>query len=721
VIAKGVEVPELDPCSKCNKELFLYEIKKPFTILTCAHIFHRSCLEDYVKDLPQCPKCGIEVEPIDYSESSSILVPMQISPQMRSSQSENTVTSDTIHSLNLLPFPDNTKQSQKRPSEDTTKNKLSSKKSKQNKEKGDKKDSNIIKKLITELKSNTSEQNKITSYQVIATEDDPQPIDFLNLYTKITSAESESQKQSQKVIFQYYNFGMAIAKRFKFHYEKSYNVNDANSDVNKEIEKQLPDGTDKIGRVESFSALTIAKLTVDQINYVISQIPDKPPTESIEKCILVAQILLNEEPIIEYRPSFLNGLELDAFFQKHQIALEIQGAQYRLHNTSWYKDVKKLEDIVNRDRLKICICQDNGIFLLEVCTVLFGQWAESSKGGEGWMLRNGERVRDVLVRMTSKTIDQAKELQSEGEKLDASTLSTIRLGLSSIVDLSSEFSGGMCTWFGEEWSELKAKALMQINITPKKFGDAIESDINKIEELCNEYKYWEARDFVYEKLKGRPDKTRILQRQEGNKQNLTEIEFVLKVAGPIIDIIFSDVQHLVHLKWGETVSKATAVGRKIDLQVICRGKNQGKIVELSHSECARRTTPTKIISDRSKCLRTNKSLAALYGQIIGVDLLDNGLYFGFEGPLLRFPTQINDITVLKQTLEALYFFKESIVHKAEALLCLNKDSDPFSNIFHTEIISKPHHCKADFTSPTYFTPQKDKRNEIRLLSSNHHI
>ncbi|CAG8854814.1 9314_t:CDS:1, partial [Gigaspora margarita] len=70
VIAKGVEVPELDPCSKCNKELFLYEIKKPFTILTCAHMFHCSCLEDYVKDLPQCPKCAIEIEPIDYARYS---------------------------------------------------------------------------------------------------------------------------------------------------------------------------------------------------------------------------------------------------------------------------------------------------------------------------------------------------------------------------------------------------------------------------------------------------------------------------------------------------------------------------------------------------------------------------------------------------------------------------------------------------------------------------
>ncbi|CAG8733469.1 31466_t:CDS:2 [Racocetra persica] len=73
------------------------------------------------------------------------------------------------------------------------------------------------------------------------------------------------------------------------------------------------------------------------------------------RCIQIAKEILNDEPIIEYHPSFLNGLELDAFFQKHQIALE----------HSWYKDVKKLEDIVNRDRQKRCVCQDNGIFLLE--------------------------------------------------------------------------------------------------------------------------------------------------------------------------------------------------------------------------------------------------------------------------------------------------------------------------------------------------------------------
>ena len=70
--------------------------------------------------------------------------------------------------------------------------------------------------------------------------------------------------------------------------------------------------------------------------------------------------------MVEYRPPFLNGLELDAFFQKYRIAFEVQGVQHQLHSTSWYKDVKKLEDIVNRDRKKRCMCQDNGIFLLEV-------------------------------------------------------------------------------------------------------------------------------------------------------------------------------------------------------------------------------------------------------------------------------------------------------------------------------------------------------------------
>ncbi|CAG8583856.1 3523_t:CDS:2, partial [Scutellospora calospora] len=46
------------------------------------------------------------------------------------------------------------------------------------------------------------------------------------------------------------------------------------------------------------------------------------------------------------------------FQEKCILIAQAQEAQHRFHNTSWYKDVKKLEDIVNRDRLKRCICQD---------------------------------------------------------------------------------------------------------------------------------------------------------------------------------------------------------------------------------------------------------------------------------------------------------------------------------------------------------------------------
>ncbi|PKC75654.1 hypothetical protein RhiirA1_498681 [Rhizophagus irregularis] len=104
----------------------------------------------------------------------------------------------------------------------------------------------------------------------------------------------------------------------------------------------------------------IAKLR-HYIDELKKELESKKNRKFQTRCIQIAKIL-NEEPIIEYRPSFMQGLELDAFFQKYRIALEVQGA----HSTRWYKDIKKLEDIVNHDRQKRCICLDNGIFLIEV-------------------------------------------------------------------------------------------------------------------------------------------------------------------------------------------------------------------------------------------------------------------------------------------------------------------------------------------------------------------
>ena len=107
------------------------------------------------------------------------------------------------------------------------------------------------------------------------------------------------------------------------------------------------------------------------------------------RCIQIAkEIILNEEPMIEYLSSFLNGLELDAFFQKYRIALEVQGGQHRLHSTSWYKDVKKLEDIVNHNQQKRCICQDK-FFFLKYCM---------AKSRKSLFLKGYKKLRSLLIK-----------------------------------------------------------------------------------------------------------------------------------------------------------------------------------------------------------------------------------------------------------------------------------------------------------------------------------
>ncbi|RHZ54949.1 hypothetical protein Glove_421g113 [Diversispora epigaea] len=85
------------------------------------------------------------------------------------------------------------------------------------------------------------------------------------------------------------------------------------------------------------------------------------------------QLAINSLRVLEEHEIRITNLERIAREQAElEIAMKIldEGpiieAQHRLHHTSWYKDIKKLEDIVNRDRQKRCMCQDNGIFLLEV-------------------------------------------------------------------------------------------------------------------------------------------------------------------------------------------------------------------------------------------------------------------------------------------------------------------------------------------------------------------
>ncbi|CAG8517130.1 4078_t:CDS:10, partial [Acaulospora colombiana] len=272
-------------------------------------------------------------------------------------------------------------------------------------------------------------------------------------------------------------------------------------------------------------------------------------------------------------------------------------------------------------------------------------YAENISSGLDYL---SEQTNDELNSgISSNYEDEDEENSLDGSSDEEDTVELADISFNSFVDLSSEFKRGMHSWFNDDWIPLKNKALSKINLTVEEFsGDMLEF-ITKVE-------------------------------NNGQPQKHTEIQSVIKMVDPILEIIFSDCQNLVRLMWGETVSQVTNDSkRKIDLCI--RTENGTK--ELSHSECAQKATLLKILKDLSKSLRTNKcilnkylkndlpdealedttifglQLAALEGQLIGVDLLDEGLYFGFDGSVFEFPAQICSIDVLRQTLEVWYYFK----------------------------------------------------------------
>lgn len=144
-------------------------------------------------------------------------------------------------------------------------------------DKKDKKESHVLKGLIEELLTDSSEVFEDLPL-------DGNVDDFLYLYNKIVSAEAHSEIANQEVIRCYYSLGKVLSQRFKYHFEKSYNEHTAQVEVNKEFGDRLPSDISKttirkkaerarkiymlfsdnrvklIGRVRSYSAIAMSKL-----------------------------------------------------------------------------------------------------------------------------------------------------------------------------------------------------------------------------------------------------------------------------------------------------------------------------------------------------------------------------------------------------------------------------------------------------------------------------
>jgi len=294
-IASDIEIPELEPCSICNEEIFLHLFKKSFTVLTCGHIFHRLCLENIREKLPICPSknCVAEIEIVERSPLIQTLSQRSMSidgPQEKlfNPKVSNAFTENDPSCLDTIAEEDsNDNQSQnmesdipgtsttstlpsKRAGEPTSADKPSSKKAKKQSKK---EDSPVLKKLIDELSTDVSGTSEVMEE---AREDTS---NFLYLYSRIDQAESKNETTNQDVIRCYHRFGKALEDQFEY-YKKTNPKRTAQALVNEEVRKQLPDsvsddllrkkkeraqkiydlfneiGEDTIRRIKSFTALS---------------------------------------------------------------------------------------------------------------------------------------------------------------------------------------------------------------------------------------------------------------------------------------------------------------------------------------------------------------------------------------------------------------------------------------------------------------------------------
>ncbi|CAG8686268.1 4586_t:CDS:1, partial [Ambispora gerdemannii] len=154
-----------------------------------------------------------------------------------------------------------------------------------------KEDSHILKKLISELSTDTSENSEILQSKFAPST----TINFLNLYQKIIESEDNNKKTSQEVILCYFHLGKALEDRFNY-YRKTNPKRTAQELVNNEVRTQIPEsvsesllrktkervqkiydifneiGVDKIKRIRSFTTTTIANISQDDIDFVLAKL-----------------------------------------------------------------------------------------------------------------------------------------------------------------------------------------------------------------------------------------------------------------------------------------------------------------------------------------------------------------------------------------------------------------------------------------------------------------
>lgn len=71
-------------------------------------------------------------------------------------------------------------------------------------------------------------------------------------------------------------------------------------------------------------------------------------------------------PILNYRPDWLNGMEIDIFFPKMNLCIEVQGRQHYLWCPELQPSVSDFKEQAGRDRKKREMCEARGLNIMVV-------------------------------------------------------------------------------------------------------------------------------------------------------------------------------------------------------------------------------------------------------------------------------------------------------------------------------------------------------------------
>ncbi|CAG8690731.1 11006_t:CDS:1 [Funneliformis mosseae] len=219
-------IQDCEMCQECDKPILTENPPRSLVLNVCGDIIHQTCAgKPDKRGVLEC-SCGI-ADDKDLSLSSEEM-------DIDEKNNEDGEVESTL--------PEKTDSASNSKSKKQANENMDSSASKKFKKRDLDENSNILKRLIRELSSDTTQISVIKEKKGLQREsmqEDRSTQIFFDLYFKITNAEERNEKARHELIIAYYHYGEELEKRL-VHYREGYKEHEALKKLYDEVKDQLP-------------------------------------------------------------------------------------------------------------------------------------------------------------------------------------------------------------------------------------------------------------------------------------------------------------------------------------------------------------------------------------------------------------------------------------------------------------------------------------------------